>query len=302
MLIDIRDAFFDLIAEKASEDPEFMVISCDMEAFALKKFQETFPDRFINAGVAEQNAINIAAGLASTGKKVLIFGILSFISTRCYEQIKLNICGMNLPVIIVGIGPGVSFSFDGPTHHATNDISIMRQLPELRIMNPNDEITAKFSAKLCLDFTAPSYVRLDKGKFPSKYSDDGDYLEGIVKIQKSDENLIVFSGTSFELLESTLKMLGEKSKHFSIINIVQITPVSVGLIYSLSKAENLIVLEENTLSGGIFNIISEIIVKNKFNPRVDFVTLENRHLFQYGSRDWLNKNNLKTSVKFNPIN
>jgi transketolase len=299
--VDIRDAFFEVIASKATEDSEFIIISCDMEAFALKKFQEAFPDRYINAGVSEQNAINLAAGLASVGKKVLIFGILSFVSTRCYEQIKLNICGMNLPIIIVGVGPGVSFSFDGPTHHATNDISIMRQLPELRIINPNDEVTAVISAKLCLDFKTPSYVRLDKGQFSSEITNTGTYLDGIIKIQKSDKHLIVFSGTAFDLLDSTLKLLGKKSEYFSIINIVQVTPVPIELIQSLSKAENVIVLEENSLSGGIFNLISEVIVSHKFNPKVDFVTLQNRHLFQYGSRDWVLKNNLKTSLDFNQI-
>lgn len=301
MTLDIRDAFFEVIASKASEDSDFIIISCDIEVFALKKFQETFPERFINAGVAEQNAINIAAGLASTGKKVLVFGILSFISTRCYEQIKLNICGMNLPIIIVGVGPGVSFSFDGPTHHATNDISIMRQLPELRIINPSDEITAAISAKLCLDFKAPSYVRLDKGQFSTEITSAGSYLDGIIKFQKSDKYLIVFSGTPFDLLDSILKILGEKSKYFTIINIVKITPVPAELIQSLSKAENIIVLEENSLSGGIFNLISEVIVSHKFNPKVDFVTLQNRHLFQYGSRDWLIKNSLKTSDDFNQL-
>jgi deoxyxylulose-5-phosphate synthase len=145
-------------------------------------------------------------------------------------------------------------------------------------------------------------VRLDKGQFSSEIISAGNYLDGIVKIQKSDRYLIVFSGTSFDLLDSTLRILGQKSKNFSIINIVQITPVSVELIQSLSKAENVIVLEENSLSGGIFNLISEIIVSNKFNPKVDFVTLQNRHLFQYGSRDWLIKNNLKTSDDFNQLN
>ena len=79
MSVDVRDSFFEVIAKKATEDPHFIIITCDMEVFALKKFQEDFPERFINVGVAEQNAINLAAGLASTGKKVLILGILSFL-------------------------------------------------------------------------------------------------------------------------------------------------------------------------------------------------------------------------------
>ena len=107
METDIRDAFFDEVSNAARLDPNIVIVTNDMDVFSLRKFKEDFPQRFIDVGVAEQNLINVAAGLASTGKKVVVFGILSFLTTRCYEQIKLNICGMNLPVIIFGIGPGL---------------------------------------------------------------------------------------------------------------------------------------------------------------------------------------------------
>jgi transketolase len=298
-MIDLRDAFFEVIAAKAEEDPDFIVISSDMEAFSLKNFQNNFPNRYINVGVAEQNAINIAAGLASTGKKVLVFGILSFISTRCYEQIKLNICAMKLPVLIVGIGPGVSFSFDGPTHHATNDITLMRQLPELRILNPNDQITAGIAANLCLDFQYPTYLRLDKGQHFSEVTHSGTFLDGVVKVEKSDENLIIFTGTAFDQLNRVMDKLGKNSDEYSIINLVQITPISEELIKSLQLAKNIVVVEENTLSGGIFNLIAEIIVSHGLNPKVEFVTLQNQNLYQYGTRQWLFENNLYTSNMLN---
>ena len=106
MEIDIRDAFFDEVSNIAKQDHTVVIVTNDMDVFSLRKFREEFPQRFIDVGVAEQNLINVASGLASTGKKVIVFGILSFLTTRCYEQIKLNICGMKLPVVIVGIGPG----------------------------------------------------------------------------------------------------------------------------------------------------------------------------------------------------
>jgi transketolase len=299
MTIDLRDAFFEIIAAKAEKDPDFIIISSDMEAFSLKKFQNDFPNRYINVGVAEQNAINIAAGLASTGKKVLVFGILSFISTRCYEQIKLNICAMKLPVLIVGIGPGVSFSFDGPTHHATNDITLMRQLPELRILNPNDEFTAGIAANLCLDFQYPTYLRLDKGQHFSAVTQSGTFLNGVVKVKKSDKNLIIFTGTTFDQLNRVIDKLGKNSDEYTIINLVQITPISEELIRSLQLAENIIVVEENTLSGGIFNLIAEIIVSQGLNPKVEFLTLQSQNLYQYGTRQWLFENNLNASNMLN---
>ena len=287
MTVDIRDAFFQEISNYALSDPDFIIITNDMDAFALEEFKSKHPERFINSGVAEQNMVNVAAGLASAGKKVLIFGILSFISTRCFEQIKLNICGMNLPIIIVGIGPGLSFSFDGPTHHATNDITIMRQLPELRILNPNDENTASAAAGLALDFLAPTYVRLDKGQFFSQIFSGEKINDGIVTFSRNDKNLILISGTVFDQLDSVVQKLNDNVDPYSIINIIQIQPISQSLIKLLSVAEKVIIIEENSISGGVFNLISEIIVRQKFRIEVDYVTLQQKQFFNYGSRNWL---------------
>ena len=242
MTVDIRDAFFQKISNYALSDPDFIIITNDMEAFALEDFKSKHPDRFINSGVAEQNMVNVAAGLASAGKKVLIFGILSFISTRCFEQIKLNICGMNLPIIIVGIGPGLSFSYDGPTHHATNDITIMRQLPELRILNPNDENTAYVAAEIALNFLAPTYVRLDKGQFSSEIFDAKEVEDGLVTFKGDCKNLIIITGTVFDQLNTVLKNLNKNFESYTIINIVQIQPTPPLLIEMLSFAEKVVLV------------------------------------------------------------
>lgn len=287
MTMDIRDAFFQEIANYALNDPDFIIITNDMDAFALAEFKSKYPERYINSGVAEQNMVNIAAGLASAGKKVLIFGILSFISTRCLEQIKLNICGMNLPVIIVGIGPGLSFSFDGPTHHATNDITIMRQIPELRILNPNDENTAFAAATIALDFSAPTYVRLDKGQFYYQGFDEKKINDGLVTIESDNKKLILITGTVFKQLDDVLTKLNKHIDFYSIVNIVQIQPIPKSLIELLSVAEKVVIIEENSMSGGILNLISEIIVQQKFQTEVDYVTLQQKQFFNYGTRNWL---------------
>ena len=109
---DMRDAFFDEIYLESIKNPDLIVITNDMDIFSLRKLKKQRPNQFINVGVAEQNMINIASGLASTGMKVIIYGIAPFVVFRCFEQIKMNICSMNLPVSIVGIGSGVSFAFD----------------------------------------------------------------------------------------------------------------------------------------------------------------------------------------------
>ena len=174
---DIRDAFFDRICKYAFRDDKVVIITDDMDIFSLRKFKRTCPNRFINAGVAEQQIINCAAGLAAEGKKVIVCGIASFVTFRCYEQIKVNICSMKLPVVIVGLGVGLSFSFDGPTHHGIQDISVMRSLPEIDIYNPCDTDSAQKCADIAYLSECPVYVRIDKGMFPDIYNEHKQGLE-----------------------------------------------------------------------------------------------------------------------------
>jgi len=145
--IDIRDAFFDEIYKCAAKDKNVIFIAADMDAFSLRKYKKDLPDQYINIGVAEQNMIAVAAGLALCGKKVFLYAIIPFITFRCLEHIKVNICSMNLPVAIIGVGSGLSFGFDGPTHHAVQDIAVMRVLPEIEILNPSDSASSALCAR-----------------------------------------------------------------------------------------------------------------------------------------------------------
>ena len=131
---DIRDAFFDELYIKGSQNKDIVILSADMDAFSLRKFSKDFPEQYINVGVSEQNMINIAAGLALSGKIVFCYSIASFATMRCFEQIKVNICSLNLPVSIIGAGAGFSFGYDGPTHHGHQDLSSMRLIPEMTIL------------------------------------------------------------------------------------------------------------------------------------------------------------------------
>ncbi len=166
---DMRDAYFDEICNLAIKDRDVIVLADDMEVFSLRELRKQRPDQFFNMGVAEQNMINVAAGLAASGKKVVIYGISSFVIFRCYEQIKCNICSMGLPVVIVGIGNGFSFSYDGPSHHGIQDFNVMRSLAGMHVFNPCDESSAQLAANFSCQFEHPTYVRIDKRAYPRIY-------------------------------------------------------------------------------------------------------------------------------------
>ena len=130
---DVRDIFFNNIKKIFFKNNKNYILTNDSDVFALKSLRNN--RRFIDAGVAEQNLINISAGLAKFNKLPIVYGFCSFLTFRCYEQLRFNIASHNLNVKIVGIGPGFSFSYDGPTHHGTQDVYLMYLIPEFEIYN-----------------------------------------------------------------------------------------------------------------------------------------------------------------------
>ena len=189
--LDIRDVFFDRLYELGSQNSNIMIISADMDAFSLRRFANDFPDQYLNIGVSEQNMINVAAGLAISGKIVFCYSIASFATLRCLEQIKVNICSMNLPVTIIGAGAGFSFGYDGPTHHGHQDVSSMRLLPEMSILELSSNDVAVNAIDYILENKTPYYIRLDKGPFPNWSHIESDFTKGFRIIRSlSDVNLI----------------------------------------------------------------------------------------------------------------
>ncbi|KKK54073.1 hypothetical protein LCGC14_3088410 [marine sediment metagenome] len=151
-----RDSFFDALYEL--NDDRVWVISADCGAPALDRWRKT--DRFINVGIAEQNMVNIAIGLALSGKRPYCYAITPFLTGRAFDQIR-QACMMNLPITFVGIGAGYSYDDSGPTHHGIDDIGIMRVLPNMRILQANDSSEAELLATI--RYPEPAYIRLDRG-------------------------------------------------------------------------------------------------------------------------------------------
>lgn len=292
--IDIRDAFFDEIYRIAASDPNVVFLTDDMDAFSLRQFKKDMPNRFINIGVAEQNMINVASGLALTGKKVFAYGIASFVTMRCYEQIKINLCSMNLPVTIIGVGAGFSFGFDGPTHHGVQDLALMRLLPEMTIFNPSDSASAEASAKIAYQSLSPVYIRLDKGTFPNFSKVKSDFSKGYRIIKPLQKINIVSTGYMTLKAWEIIKTLEQKSISIGLIDLYRVKPINNELFSELfDVSEQVITLEENTFTGGIGTILCEASVKYKSNVQIKNYAVQDQQFICYGSREWFHQlNNL----------
>jgi len=287
---DIRDAFFDELYEIAKNDNDVLFLTADMGAFSLERYKRDLPDQYINVGISEQNLVNIATGLALAGKKVFIYGIAPFVTMRCYEQIKVNLSGMCLPVTIIGAGPGVTYASDGSTHHAILDISIMRPLPEMTIINPSDPIMASAAAHLSYKSKCPVYIRIDKGVFPALYPSDSDFSDGLSLLKKGLDVLIIATGVMVHEAFKLAELLAKDSIDAGIIDIYRIKPLNEDLLISyFDNKTKLVTLEEHSIIGGLGSAVSEMLTDRCLCISMMRFAMPDKNFELYGDRQWLHK-------------
>lgn len=285
--IDIRDAFFDRVYEIASQDPDVFFLTADMGAFSLEKFRRYLPDQFVNVGIAEQNLINVATGLALGGKKVFVYGITAFVVQRCYEQIKVNICGMQLPVTIVGVGGGTTYDSDGLTHHAVQDIANMRALPEITIISPADPAGFQAAAYEAYSNGKPNYVRLDKGSYRNLGNNE-DFDAGICEIRKGKSTLLLTTGVLLHNIIELAEELNEGGVDGGVVGLHKIQPLNKERLLSIiENYSSVVTIEDHINEGGIGSLVSELISDADINIPLKRISLGNAIFRGYGDRDWM---------------
>lgn len=289
-IIDIRDAFFDTLYDIAQKDRGVVFLTADMGAWSLNRFKEDMPGQFINVGIAEQNMVSVAAGLALGGKKVFIYSIVPFVTERCFEQIKIDICTMELPVTIIGTGPGLTYASDGPTHHAIEDVSVMRALPGMTIFSPCDQYAAAAAADLAYACDDPVYVRIDKGKQSIRYNKNTDFAQGATSLLAGADILLISTGIMTHRAMELADKLKERGIQPGVIDLFRIKPLSEDLLEAeIRKYKAIITLEEHTLIGGIGSAISELMHDKGIALPLKRVGIPDQYCHKYGSREWMQK-------------
>ena len=284
---DVRDAFFDKVYDLAKEDENLVFITADAGAFSLQRFKNDFPERFINVGVAEQTMVLLATGLAMCGKNVFIYSIIPFITQRALEHIKVNICSMNLPVTIVGCGAGLSFGFDGPTHHGNQDIAAMKSLPGMKILSPCDAISSMKCAHESYKSKTPCYVRLDKGKHSSVYDESDDFEIGIKVLSELDSFNIISTGFMTQKAKEISEKLTSKGVKVGVVDIGIIKPLNFNMLYDILNNSTAVCVIEEHSPGGLASSICDFIAKNNISVEFYRYGLPDIQIFEYGDREWL---------------
>jgi transketolase len=265
-----RGVFGQAILAIAENYPQMMVMSADLgNSSGLDRFKKTYPEQFLNIGIAEQNMIGVASGLAKEGYNVFATSFAPFISMRAAEQIRMNLGYMEMNVKAVAIGSGVSMAFLGNSHYGIEDAAVMRAIPSMTVVSPADCAEIFKVVEAAAKFKGPMYIRLTGAvNNPPVYTENYDFEIGkaITLKEGSDVNIIACGTMVYESLEAA-KILGEQGLSVGVINMHTIKPLDTEAIKRVvGKSRALVTIEEHSIIGGLGSAVAEFLCQFKNNP------------------------------------
>ena len=286
-IIGMRDAFYDALYEVFVREPNAVFITADNGAPSLDKFSDDMPDRFFNVGIAEQQLIGMACGMAVEGKKVYTYAIAPFVTLRCYEQNKLDVCAMDLPIVNLGVGAGYSYDIMGPTHHTVEDISIMRALPNMVIHCPADSHTAAALAEISYETDRPQYIRFDRTGIPELYGDRGaNFKDGLILTKGGRDVCFVATGVMVHEALKAADLLQRKGVDAGVIDVCRLKPLNAELLLQLLEGiGHVVTVEEHLLAGGLGSIIAETFIDHGVTTPTLRIGQADRFVFDLGGRE-----------------
>ena len=296
----MRDFLIDEIYKIANNDKDVILISNEQGAKSLDKFRKDLPNQFINAGISEQNIISVAAGLSKFKKKVFVYSISSFITLRSFEQIKIDLNIMNLPVIIFGVGASCSYDTAGPTHHSIDDVSILRTLKNINLYSPTDNNVLRNIFNILKRKPKLSYLRLDRMNLDVISKKDVQIKDTFQVFGKKTKNAIISTGYATHVMNELRTDLLKNNVNVTLIDIFQIKPINENkLKLYLKNFKNIIVIEEHTKHGGLGSVISEIKSDHNLKFNLQRFGIKDENLYTYNSREKIYKTNKidKNSIK-----
>ncbi len=264
----MRNAFIEELTLLAEEDPAVMLLTGDLGFGVLTDFSEKFPNQFINVGVAEQNMSGLAAGLALEGYKVYTYSIANFTTLRCLEQIRNDICYHDANVTLVSVGAGFSYGQLGVSHFATEDLAILRVLPNMMVVAPSDPWEAKILTRQMAAISGPKYLRIDKGTAGCQVNPlDVRLGKGKVVRKGSDVTIISIGAILSESLKATV-CLADAGVQARVISLNTLKPFDESIIFDACRETGgVICIEEHSEIGGLAGSISEACLTSGIIPR-----------------------------------
>lgn len=286
----MRDAVIDTIYAAAQKDKDILFISADLGAAALDDFRKDLPGQFIHAGISEQNMVDLASGLALSGKKVFLYAMAPFITARCYEQVKCVIASMNLPVTMIAVGVGLGYDHATLTHFTPEDIACMRALNGIEVLSSSDEESAAAIATLAIEDPAFRYLRLERNPQPPIYNGGfGEVMDdGMCEMAAGKDVAIIACGYMTHKALKARDILAEQGISAGVIDLFRLKKIDGAKLSKLVAGYgSILTVEEQLLEGGMGSAIAEVLIDEGAMPRMKRLGLKDGFEIVNGDRDTL---------------
>jgi len=271
----VRTAFFRTLVELASRDQRVCLVVGDLGFSVVEPFAEQFPGRFINAGVAEQNMVGLAAGLALSGKLVFTYSIGNFPVLRCLEQIRNDVCYHNANVKICAVGGGFAYGALGFSHHATEDLAVMRVMPNMTVVAPGDPVEAAHATRAIAETAGPCYLRLGRTGEPIVHASSvAFHLGQAILVQPGTDMTLITTGGMLHTAVTVAGRLAETGTRARVLSMHTLKPIDEAAVLAAAQETPLIVtVEEHSEVGGLGSAVAEVLTRATTLLRARFVAL-----------------------------
>ncbi|MBU9729126.1 transketolase family protein [Diplocloster modestus] len=302
-----RQAICDVLIEKAKTDKDIVVLCSDSRgSSSMTPFAQEFPEQFVEVGIAEQNLVGIAAGLAKCGKKPFAASPASFLSTRSYEQVKVDCAYSNTNVKLIGVSGGVSYGALGMSHHSAQDIAAMSSVPNMRVYLPSDRFQTAKLIKALLEDDKPAYIRVGRNPVEDIYSEEfcPFELNKANLLAKGEDAAVIACGEMVRPAVDAAKMLEAEGIYITVLDMYCLKPLDrEAVLEAAARTKLLVTMEEHSPFGGLGAMVSQLIgsraprkVINMALPDAPVITGTSGEVFEhYG----LNANGLVIVIKEN---
>lgn len=287
----MRDGFIRTVLEMAKNDRDVEIVTGDLGFGVLKAFWETCPDQFINAGIAEQNMTSMAAGMALEGKKVFTYSIGNFPTLRCLEQIRNDCAYHGANVNIVCVGGGFVYGALGMSHHATEDLAVMRALPDVAVFAPADKVEAEAVARAVVNYPGTCYIRLGRGGEQLARGRIDDFQVGkALHVQSGREVAIFTTGDIYGEAAKAALLLEEQGIRPTVYTFPTVKPIDVQTVCVCAQSHRLIVTcEEHNVSGGLGTAVAEALLECPGKAKLLRLGIEGSYCTDVGSQNHLRR-------------
>jgi transketolase len=266
----MRNAFADELTRLGNDDPRVVLLSGDIGNKLFDKFRAAHPARFINCGVAEQNMTGVAAGMAMSGLRPVTYTITPFVTTRCLEQIRTDACYHDVPVTIVAVGAGLSYAGLGPTHHACEDISFLRSIPNMVVICPGDAFEVRAALRAAMRQDKPCYIRMGKKGEPLVHAAvPADFAIGkAITVEEGADVCLLSTGNMLPEAMHAAHVLKDKGISARVVSFHTVKPLDEECLREAFARFRLVAtIEEHSLIGGLGSAVSEWVIDQGVAPK-----------------------------------